>query len=308
MPLVDEMLKAIAEADFPQFTPLLSHVLIKGGKRIRPALTLLSGKFYRYDPDLLIPMATGVELLHTATLVHDDTIDSSSLRRGSPTVHTIWGDKAAILMGDYLFAKSAELVATTGNLRVMRLSAQIIMTISSGELEESFSAYNTQQSREQYYQRCSKKTASLFSMASESGAILSQAPEEAIQALKSYGYNIGLAFQLVDDILDFTGDEREMGKPVGSDLLQGTLTLPTILLLERYPEDNPTIKVLGKRDTEENIKRVIEMLSDSPVIEDCYAIAEGFSEKACQALEVLPDNPSRKALLDLADYVIQRQR
>jgi geranylgeranyl pyrophosphate synthase len=308
MPLVEEKLESIAEAELPQLAPLLDYPLQKKGKMIRPALTLLSGKFYRYSLDLLIPMAAAVELLHIATLVHDDIIDNSPLRRGIPTANSIWGDKVAILMGDYLFAKHAELVAATGNLRVVRLSAQTLMTISSGELEENFSAYNPQQSREQYYQRCSKKTASLFSMATESGAILSQAPEEVVQALKSYGYNIGLAFQLVDDILDFTGEEEELGKPVGSDLLQGTLTLPAILLMEQSPGDNPVKEILEKREQKENIRRAIEMLLGSSIIEECYTIAKGFSKKACQALEVLPDNPSRKALFELADYIIQRRR
>lgn len=307
LPLVDEMLRTVAGVDFPELAQLLNHVLKRGGKRIRPALTLLAGKFHHYNLDLLIPMATGVELFHSATLVHDDSIDDSAMRRGLPTVSSIWGHQLAILTGDYLFAKSADLVATTGNLRVIRLFAQTLMIICSGELEENFSAYDWQQSRQQYYQRSGRKTASLFSMAAESGAILSDAPEEAVNALKSYGYNLGLAFQIVDDILDFTGGE-ELGKPVGGDLLQGTLTLPVILFMEHESEDNPIKRILEGKDKEANLKRAIESIRNSPIIEESYAIARDFSTKACQALEIFPDKPSRRALWELADYVIERQR
>jgi geranylgeranyl pyrophosphate synthase len=308
IPLVEERLKAIAEVDFLQLAQLLGHVLQRKGKRIRPALTLLAGKFHYYDLGLLIPMAAAIELFHTATLVHDDTIDASATRRGLPTVSTIWGNEVAVLAGDYLFAKSADLVATTGNLRVITLFAQTLMTICSGQLEENFSVCDPQQSRQQYYQRSGKKTASLFAAAAESGAILSQAAEEAVQALKSYGYNLGLAFQIVDDILDFTADEAELGKPVGGDLLQGILTLPAILFLEQLPNDNPIKEMLAGRDEEANLKRAIESICNSPFIAESYGIAQDFSAQACQALHVLPDNPTRRALLELADYVIQRQR
>jgi geranylgeranyl pyrophosphate synthase len=308
IPLVEERLKAVAEVDFPQLAQLLGHVLHGEGKRIRPALTLLAGRFHHYDLELLIPMATAIELFHTATLVHDDTIDSSATRRGLPTLSTIWGNEVAVLAGDYLFAKSADLVATTGNIRVITLFAQTLMTICRGELEENFSACDPQQSCHQYYQRSGKKTASLFSAAAESGAILSQAPEEAVQALKSYGYNLGLAFQIVDDIFDFTADEGELGKPVGGDLLQGVLTLPAILFLEHLPDDNPIKEILAGRDKEANLKRAIESIRNSPIIAESYGIAQDFSAKASHALQVLPDNPSRRALLELADYVIQRQR
>jgi geranylgeranyl pyrophosphate synthase len=308
IPLVEERLKAVAEADFPQLAQLLGHVLQREGKRIRPALTLLAGKFHHYDLELLIPMAAAIELFHTATLVHDDTIDNSATRRGLPTLSSIWGNEVAVLAGDYLFARSADLVATTGNLRVITLFAQTLMTICSGQLEENFSACDPQQSHQQYYQRCGKKTASLFSAASESGAILSAAPEEAVQALKSYGYNLGLAFQIVDDILDFIADEGELGKPVGGDLLQGVLTLPAILFMEQHPEDNPIKEMLAGRDREENLKRAIESIRNSAIIAESYAIARDFSARACQALQALPDSPPRRALLQLADYVIQRQR
>jgi len=283
IPLVEERLKAVAEADFPELAQLLGHVLRREGKRIRPALTLLAGKFHHYNLELLIPMAAAIELFHTATLVHDDTIDNSATRRGLPTLSSIWGSEVAVLAGDYLFAKSADLVATTGNLRVITLFAQTLMTICSGQLEENFSACDPEQSRQQYYDRSGKKTASLFSAAAESGAILSEAPEEAVQALKSYG-------------------------SVAGDLLQGILTLPAILFMEQHPEDNPIKEMLAGKDEEANLKRAIESIRSSPIIAESYGIAQDFSAQACHPLEVLPDSPARRALLQLADYVIQRQR
>ena len=152
------------------------------------------------------------------------------------------------------------------------------------------------------------KTASLFSSATEAGALVSQAPEEAMAALRGYGYNMGLAFQIVDDILDFIGDEAEMGKPVGSDLIQGTLTLPAILHLERYPEDDCIQRIFESRGSPEHLPQAVERVSNSPAIEECYAIALGFCSQACNGLEALPDNACRQSLLDLAEYAIERKK
>jgi len=182
------------------------------------------------------------------------------------------------------------------------------MIISSGEIAQAKGAFNLGQTRQQYLQRISSKTASLFSLATESGAVLSQSPEESIEILKGYGHNLGIAFQVVDDILDFTGTEEEMGKPVGSDLTQGTITLPAMLLLERYPEDNPVKKLFQDGDKEENIRHVIEQVRNSSIIQECYDFASDYSAKACRNLKLLPDNPSQQALVNLADYIIARRR
>jgi len=229
---VEDRLRSVSEVDFPHLSEMLDYSLRSNGKRIRPILTLLSGKFYNYNLDYLLPMATAVEVMHTATLVHDDAIDKSLVRRRRATVYKVWGEDEAVLLGDYLFAEAGALTAATQNLRAIKLFATTLKAISSGELNQAFNAFNLEQSRSQYFQRVSKKTAALFSMATESGAALSQAPEESIQILIEYGYNLGIAFQIVDDILDVIGTEEEMGKPVGSDLAQGTLTLPAMLLLE----------------------------------------------------------------------------
>ncbi len=271
-------------------------------------LTLLSGKFYNYNLDYLLPMATAVEILHTATLIHDDAIDKSLLRRGKPTINRLWGEEQAVLLGDYLFAEAGALTATTQNLRAIKLFARTLRTISGGELYQAFYAFNLEQSRQQYFERVAKKTASLFCMATESGSVLSQAPEESIQILIEYAYNLGVAFQIVDDILDFIGTEEEMGKPIGSDLSQGTLTLPSILLMEHYPDDNPVKRLFENRDSQENIKLAIDLVRNSPVIEECYKIASDYCAKACCNLGLLPDNASRQSLMWLADYIISRKR
>ena len=305
---VEDRLKSVSRVDFPLQSKMLDHSLRGGGKRIRPALTLLSGKFYNYNPDYLLPMAVAVELMHTATLVHDDAIDNSLIRRGRPTINKVWGEDKAVLLGDYLFAKAGEFSTDTQNLRVVRLFTQTLMAISSGELVQAFSAFNLEQARQNYLLRISNKTASLFSLSTESGAILSQAPEKSVKALKEYGHNLGVAFQIVDDILDFVSTEEEMGKPIGSDLAQGILTLPAMLFLERYPEENPVMKLFQEGDKQENIKLAIELIRNSSIVQECYKAASDYSAKACQSLNLLPNNESRQALADLANYVVERNR
>jgi geranylgeranyl pyrophosphate synthase len=304
---VEDRLLSVSKVELPHLSQLLAYSLGSNAKRVRPALTLLSGKFYDYNLDFLLPMATAIELMHAATLVHDDAIDNSSVRRGRPTVNQLWGNEKAVLLGDYLFAEAAAFAASTGNLRVIKQFAETLKIISSGEVNQAVNALNLNQSRQQYFQRVGKKTAALFSMATEAGAVLSQAPEESIQILIDYGYNIGIAFQIVDDILDFIGTEEKLGKPVGSDLAQGTLTLPAMLLLEYYPEDNP-VKRLFSGGGKDNIRQAIELVHDSPVVQECYQIASDYCAKACRNLKLLPDNDSRRSLVELADYITIRKR
>ena len=306
---VEDRLKTACEVDFPHLSQLLDYSLRSGGKRVRPALVLLSAKFYHYDLECLLPMAAAIEVLHTATLVHDDAIDNSLVRRGCPTVNKEWGEDKAILLGDYMLAKAEELVADTQNLRVIKLFARAIMTLCSGELNQAFNAFNLEQTRQQYLERIAGKTASLLTLATESGAILSQAPEESVGALKEYGYNLGVAFQIVDDILDFIGTEEEMGKPIGSDLAEGTLTLPAMLLLQRYPGDNPVRSLFQHQgDDGENIKLAIEQVRSSSIIPECYQLASDYCAQAHRSLDLLPDNASRRSLMELADFVMARRK
>ncbi|MFC1910149.1 polyprenyl synthetase family protein [Chloroflexota bacterium] len=307
---VEENLNSISHVDFSWLSGMLGYTIKGGGKRIRPALTLLSGKFYDYDLERLLLMAASVELLHTATLVHDDAIDKSSVRRGRPTFNNIYGDEKAILLGDYLFAKAGEFSASTENIRVVKLFSQTLMIISKGELNQAINAYNMEQAFDSYLYRITAKTASLFMLATESGAVLSKAPETCVQALKDYALNLGIAFQIVDDILDYIGSEKELGKPVGSDLLQGTFTLPAMLLVKKYPQDNPIKRTFQDKTLEqkrEDIQKAIGIIRDSNIVQECYKQAADYSEKAVECLKILPNNPAREVLTNLARYVVNRK-
>jgi geranylgeranyl pyrophosphate synthase len=223
----------------------------------------------------------------------------------------LWGVDKSVLLGDYLFAKAGEYNASTQSIRAVKLFTQTLMTISKGELHQSRNAFNLNQTREQYIQRIIGKTASLFALATESGGILSHAPEQAIRELKAYGHNLGIAFQIVDDILDFIGTEDELGKPVGSDLAQGTLTLPAMILMEHFPGDNPVKRIFEKgegKDTQEEIRRAIEMAGDSSIVQECYDVATKYCSEACLHLEELPENESRQALADLTTYIVKRKK
>ncbi|MGD9142742.1 MAG: polyprenyl synthetase family protein [Dehalococcoidia bacterium] len=303
---VRKKLRSISRIDMPWLSEQLGYIVKETGKGIRPALTLLAGRFYEYDFPHLLPMAVSVELMHTATLVHDDAIDKASTRRGQATINNIWGDEIAILMGDYLFAKAGEFVADTETPRVIKLFSQTLGTISSGEINQFRGAFEVNPDREHYFQRIYGKTASLFSLSTQSGVILSKAPESAVAIMKEYGDNLGMAFQIVDDILDFTSTENAMGKPVGSDLTQGTLTLPAIMLLERYPDDNPVKKIFESRDME-YVSEAIDMVLNSSIIEDCYLVASEYSKTGCKNLGQLPESGSREELLALCEYVVMRQ-
>ncbi len=305
---VEEALQSVKEVDdFPGLRRMLEHVLGAGGKRIRPAVAVLAGHFGDYRPDLLVPLAASIELLHTATLVHDDVIDGSMTRRGRATANALFDNAATVMLGDYMFACAAEFIARTNNIEVVKLFSRTLMSMASGELTQDMTAYDYGQDTMAYFRRISGKTASLFATSAQGGAMIAGAPESVCLALRSYGENLGMAFQIVDDILDFTGDEREMGKPVGSDLMQGTLTLPSLLLMERSPRDNPVVKLFKNRRRQEYVTQAIEMILASDIIPESYDVARDFHDRAIAALEPLPDGPAKTALIDIADYVMERR-
>ena len=306
--LVELRLKSLASVEFPWVSVPLSYVLDSGGKRVRPVLTLLSGKFHNYDLDKLVTMGTGIEVFHTASLVHDDAVDKALTRRGKPAVNQVWGEGIAVLLGDYLYALSADLICSIGDLRVMELFAKTLTELSSGQLRETFGTRDWKQTREGYYDQINSKTASLFAASTGGGAILSGASEEAIAALKSYGRNVGMAFQVVDDILDFTADAKVLGKPAGNDLLQGTITLPTLLFMEQYPKDKSVKNLFEKKGDQAEVNRIIEKVRNTSILEDCYKVAEDFSAKARNDIKWLPDKDCHKAMNELADYVVERRK
>ncbi len=304
---VEDVLDSIKNVDFPMLSEMLEHVLAGGGKKLRPTVALLAGRFGEHRPRLLVPLAASIEVLHTAALVHDDVIDAAPTRRGRPTANSLFTNAPTVMLGDYLFAHAADQVTRTGSIDVIAVFSRTLMAMTRGELGQDMSAYDYSQTATDYFQRIGGKTASLFAAAAEGGAIISEAPEAWRKTLRDYGENLGMAFQIVDDILDFTGDEKEMGKPIGSDLMQGTLTLPSLLLMERYPEDNPVKRLFGNRKRGEHLAQAIDMIVNSDIISESYRIAHDFGDRAASALEPLPEAPARTSLAEISDYVLDRR-
>jgi len=304
---VEGALQAIKRVDFAELSEMLDHVLAPGGKMLRPSIALLAGKFSNNHQEMLVPLAASIELLHTATLVHDDVIDRASTRRGRPTANSLFDNSASVMLGDYMFAHAAGLAAHTGNLEAMRMFSRTLLAMASGELEQDMTAYDYSQTTRHYFQRIASKTASLFAAAAEGGAIVSCAPDAWRAALRDYGENVGMAFQVVDDILDFSGDEAEMGKPVGSDLMQGTLTLPSLLVMEGHPRDNPVKRFFRHRHSPRHLAEAVDMVLRSGVLDECYRVAGGFRDRAHAALEGLPAGSARESLAEIADYVLERR-
>ena len=305
--LVEEEIRQVSRVDYPLLGSYLQHILSTRGKRVRPAIVLLSASFHEYRLQFLVPLAAAIELLHTATLVHDDLIDNASTRRGTPTLNSLTSKSVTVLVGDYLFAKAAALCTETQSVRVMQVFGQTLMTICDGELRQIFSAGNWRQSRDEYYQKIERKTASLLRTAAETGAILSGAGEDHIQALRQYGYLLGMAFQIVDDVLDFIGDEATLGKPVGSDLRQGMITLPTIRLLEEDP-DHPAIRrIFDDGDfSDDAVQDAVRVVLRSSGVSHSLEEARRFARAAVDSLATLPSSPARQALETLAEYVVDR--
>ena len=305
---VDQNLRNLGGSESKHFAHLLSYLFDRGGKGLRPALTLLSSKLFHKENDKTITMATAIELLHIATLVHDDTIDNSSIRRGKQTISKRWDSNIAILVGDYVFATSATIVCTIGNLRVVHRFSETIMELSSGQLMEYLKSHNQDQNRNEYLKRIYLKTASLFRTAVETGAVLSGAPESDIQHLADYGYNLGMAFQIVDDILDVEATEKEMGKSVGNDLLQGVLTLPTIIFLEENPNDNSISKFFSTKGDLKYLKQIVSQIQSSDIIERCYSEAQVYCDKARSSLKDFPKSEALTSLEKLVEFVIERRK
>jgi geranylgeranyl pyrophosphate synthase len=318
---VEIKMKSVESSLFAPLATAFVDLIGSGGKRLRPALTLLAANFNGpvegtpLEP-LVVSLAASVEMLHTATLVHDDVIDGALLRRGAPTLNAVWNRGATVLAGNYMFARAAYFAAETGNLRVIHIFSNTLETIVGGELHQLFARHNFRQAKDEYYQRIYAKTASLFCAATEAAAVLSELPDEMTQRLYNAGYNLGMAFQIVDDILDFTGDEETLGKPAGSDLRQGTLTLPFFHYVQSHPAPEQLLARLEAGYAEaagsneatwrELVAQVVTELPTSPAVEAARQEANVFLDRARTALAGLPDNAYRYAMLELCDFVVQR--
>lgn len=290
----------------PDLRAALEHLLSAGGKRVRPTVGFLVGNMLGAPHDKLVTLGASVEMLHTATLVHDDLIDGSLLRRGIPTLNARWSPAATVLTGDFLFSRAAKLAADTDYLPLMKLFAETLGTIVNGELVQMFAAKGVI-NRENYYQRIYAKTASLFEMTALAAAMVATEDEPIRAAMKTYGYEIGMAFQIVDDILDFTGDQSAVGKPIGADLLNGLVTLPAIYYAETHPEDED-VRLLkeGGWANPERMTRLAESIRKSHAIHRAMDEARERIDKALAVIEKFHPSTERAALEDLARYIVDR--
>ncbi len=285
----------------------IAHLVRSGGKRVRPRVTLLVCRLLGTDCQRVISLAAAVETLHTATLVHDDIIDGALVRRGVPTLNASWTPGATILTGDYLFARAADLAARTGDVAVMRLFAQTLMTICNGELHQLLADRRQPIDRSEYLRRIYAKTGALFVLAAKAPGMLAAAGNKVLGHLQTFGCELGIAFQIADDLLDFVGSESQVGKPLGSDLAQGLVTLPVICFLEQHPGDERILTALQGASKTEHVPVALEAIRNSEAIEKTRDEALQHVTLAREALLNLPDNRFRQALLDLADRSVQRQ-
>lgn len=305
---IEALMRSQAEGHNPDLQAAFHLLLSAGGKRVRPALTMLAGNMLGAERDRLIKLSAAIELLHTATLVHDDLIDGSLLRRGMPTLNARWSPGATVLTGDFVFARAANMAAETESIPVMKLFAHTLTVIVEGELNQLFNN-RCKADRAGYEKRIYSKTASLFETAAQSAALISPARPAVVEAMRWYGYHVGMAFQIIDDILDFTGDSASLGKPVGSDLRSGIITLPAILYAENHPDDPSALDLL-EGSCIQNIERLEELISairSSDAIRQSQREAEQYISNALENLRTIPPSPERYALEDLANYFARRE-
>ncbi len=308
---VEDKMRSQVLQDYPDLAAALNILLSTGGKRIRPILTLLIGKILNGEEEKVITLAAAIEMLHTATLVHDDLIDGALLRRGVPTLNSRWSPSATVLTGDYLFARAAGLAAQADSLSAMRLFADTLALIVNGEIAQLFNRFSADNlpKLSDYYQRIEAKTAALFRTACLLAAYVSPAHQAQLEAVSTFGLQIGLAFQIIDDILDFIGSPDIVGKPVGSDLQQGIITLPVIFYIEEEPlQKELLVQVLQKNHDPSLLQRFIEQVNNSSAITKSFAEARHAVQKAISALSSLPENQARQALEQLAVFIIERKQ
>lgn len=300
-------MRSQADGNHPDLQTALSLLLEAGGKRIRPALTILTGRMLGAERERLLSLSAAIELLHTATLVHDDLIDNSLLRRGMPTLNSRWSPGATVLTGDFIFAKAAKMAAETGSIPVMKIFAQTLSTIVNGEITQLFT--HSLADRENYTFRIYSKTASLFETSAMAAALISPAGVDTVETMRQFGYNIGMAFQMIDDILDFTSQENTLGKPVGSDLRQGIITLPAIIYAETHPEDALAAELFDGRcwQSSEHIEQLIESIRGSEAITKAHLEAKEFVRLGLESLHKVTQTAERFALEDLANYIVRRE-
>ena len=299
----------MASRHAPRIPEVTAHLIEAGGKRLRPMLTLAAARMVGYDGPYHIHLAATVEFIHTATLLHDDVVDESSQRRGRPTANLLWDNKSSVLVGDYLFARSFQLMVEPGNMRTLEILANASATIAEGEVLQLTAAQDLATTEAIYLQVVRGKTAALFSAATEVGGVIAGAPADQVQALFDYGDALGIAFQIVDDLLDYGGATETIGKNVGDDFRERKLTLPVIKAVAKADDQERAFwaRTIEKGDQREgDLDHALSLLARHGAMDAACADALAWAEKAKASLKALPEHPIRDMLTDLADFVVSR--
>lgn len=303
----ERRLEATVREDLGPMAEAMNHIVKAGGKRLRPALVILSSQVGTADVDHMYSLATAIEFIHTATLIHDDVIDHASTRRGTPTIHEVFGPDPAIIVGDYYFAKGANLMASIGRASIDEAISRSVMAVCKGELLQMTGKYRYDQTLEQYYQTIESKTAALLSASTFCGALIGHVSDEGVAALERYGHSLGMAFQIADDVLDYIATEETVGKPVGADLRQGTVTLPLMYALSDPATTSDLRAILGKTTLSDgDFVNVVTLVRNSDGVEKAQSRAIEFAEKARRELTILPQSRARDMLTGFCDYVVTR--
>ena len=288
---------------------LAGHLVNAGGKRIRPMLTLVAARLFNYDGVDHVKLAAAVELIHGATLLHDDVVDTSALRRGEKTANVIWGNKESVLVGDFLFSRAFELMVTAQNLDVLKVLSHASGVIAQGEVLQLATQKNVGTSFEQYLNVVDAKTAALFAAATQAGALISGCTAEQEEAMRSYGRNLGVAYQLVDDALDYAGFEANLGKTVGDDFREGKMTLPVIYAIARAKPEEKSFwerTIRDGRQTPDDFEIARQFMERDEAINDTIACARQFAQTALHDLSKVPSNAHSAALADLVETSVSR--
>jgi len=298
-----------ARSDVDLIPELARHLIDSGGKRLRPMLTIAAARMCGYDGADHVRLAASVEFMHTATLLHDDVVDESDMRRGKKTARILWGNEASVLVGDFLLGQAFKMMVDVGELEALRILSDAAAVIAEGEVMQLMASKNTETNEDEYLAVINAKTAALFSAAAEVGAVLAGRPKAEQAALRSYGKNLGIAFQLVDDVLDYSGDEEKLGKSVGDDFREGKITLPVVLAYRRGDDGERDFWKRVLQDGEINdgdLERAISLVKQHGAIEDTIERARHYGSIAHDALAIFPETNYKAALLDAVAFCISR--
>ena len=302
--IVDKM-----DSPVPLIPQLAGHIIASGGKRLRPMLTLAAAKMCGYQGDRQISLAACVEFIHTATLLHDDVVDASDLRRGADSANAVWGNQASVLVGDFLFSRAFQLMVQDGSLNVLRILSEASATIAEGEVMQLLTANDTETQEAAYFAVIRAKTAKLFAAAAEIGAVVAERPEFEQEALESYGMNFGIAFQIVDDVLDYSAEQAKLGKTIGDDFREGKITLPVILSWLRGDEAERVFwrRTLADLEQEDgDFKHAIALMNSHNALRDSIERARHYGATAKDSLGVFSESPVKQSMIGLIDFCIDR--